>query len=60
MEKWSKAMNRQFTEEDIQTTNKYIKTCSTSQQSGTCKSKEKAYFLKTMKVIKPHCKNRVK
>lgn len=56
MEKWAKAMNRQFTEEEIQVTNKYIKTCSTSQQSGKIKSREKGYFIKIMKLIKLYCK----
>ena len=59
MEKWAKAMNRQFTEEEIQVMNKYIKTCSTSQQSGKIKSREKAYFIKIMKLIKLYCKKSI-
>lgn len=59
MEKWAKDMDRKFTE-DKQVINKYMKTYSTSQQSGKCKSREKVYFIKIVKVIKFHCKKRVK
>ena len=51
-------MNEQFTE-DMQVTNKYMKMCSTLQQSWKCNSKEKAYFFKIMKVAKLNCTNRI-